>query len=48
MTYFITGHTNDRARLCVSETRTTDAAIADMVAAELERRGLIVVRKMEG
>lgn len=48
MTYYITGHKNDRSRLCVNRTETTDAAIADMIAAELERRGLIVHRWVEG
>lgn len=48
MTYFITAHTNDVARLIVSETRTTDAALADMITAELERRGFIVLRRQEG
>ena len=47
MTYFITALTNDRARLIVSETRTTDETIADMVAVELERRGYLVERWQE-
>lgn len=48
MTYFITALTKDSARLIKSESRTTDAAIADMVAAEYERRGLVVRRWQEG
>ena len=47
MTYFITALTNDRARLIVSETRTTDAVVAELVAAELERRGYLVERRQE-
>lgn len=48
MTYFITALQNTRARLIQSETRTTDAAIADLVAASYEQQGFIVVRWMEG
>lgn len=48
MTYFITALTNDRARLVVSETRTTDETIAYMVKAELCRRGYIVLQRQEG
>jgi hypothetical protein len=48
MTYFITALTNDRARNIVSQTQTTDSAVADMVAAEYERRGFLVVRRQEG
>lgn len=47
MTYFITALTNDKARLIVSETRTTDKVIADMVATHLETQGHIVVRREE-
>lgn len=48
MTYFVTALTNDRAKLIVNETRTTDKAIADMVEAHLAAQGYIVVRKQEG
>lgn len=47
MTYFVTALTNNAARLIVSETRTTDKVIADMVAAHLEAHGHIVVREQE-
>lgn len=42
MTHFITAHTNDKARLIVSETRTSSAEIADMVASHLIAAGYIV------
>lgn len=48
MTYFIIAHTNDRARLIVSETRTTDAGIAELVANDYAARGFIVVTRREG
>lgn len=48
MTYFVTALTNDKARLIVSETQTTDKAIAEMVAAHLDAQGYIVVRRQEG
>ncbi len=48
MRYFITALTNNKARLIVSETQTSDKAIADMVAASLEAQGHIVVRREEG
>lgn len=48
MTYFVTALTNNKARLIVSETQTTDKVIADMVAAHLEAQGHIVVRRQEG
>lgn len=48
MTFFITAHENTPARLTVSETRTTDKAIADLVVAVLEARGLIVFVRTEG
>jgi len=47
MTYFVTALTNNNARLIVSETRTTDKVVADIVAAHLEAQGHIVVRKQE-
>ena len=47
MTYFVTALTNNEARLIVSETQTTDKAIADMVAAHLKVQGHIVVRREE-
>lgn len=48
MTWFITAHENTTARLIVSETRTTDKAVADLVVAVLEARGLIVSVRTEG
>ena len=48
MTYFVTAHTNDKARLIVSETRTTDAAVADLVTAHLRQAGYHVSRRQEG
>lgn len=48
MTYFVTALTNDEARLIVSETRTTDEAIADIVERNLRARGFYVVRRQEG
>lgn len=47
MTYFITAYTNDRAKLIVSETRTTDAALVDGIVASLEARGFVVARRSE-
>lgn len=47
MTYFVTALENTRARLIVAETRTTDKAVADMVAAHHEALGLIVIRRQE-
>jgi len=48
MTYYVTAHTNDQAKLIVSETRTTDKAIADLVAEHLKAAGHIVARRQEG
>lgn len=48
MTYFVTALTNDRAKLIVSETRTTDKAIAEMVASRIEAQGYVVVTSKEG
>lgn len=48
MTFFITALENTPARLIHSETRTTDAAIAALVAEQYRRMGLIVVERMEG
>lgn len=48
MTYFVTAHENTKARLIVSETRTTDAMLADIIAANLMARGFVVARKQEG
>lgn len=48
MTYFITALTNNKARLIVSETRTTDKAVAEMVRKHLEAEGHIVVIWSEG
>jgi len=48
MTYFVTALENTRARLIVSETRTSDRAVADMVAAHYEAQGFIVMRRQEG
>ncbi|MEY9198690.1 hypothetical protein ABIA16_003806 [Sinorhizobium fredii] len=47
MTYFVTALTNNTARLIVSQTQTTDKEIADMVAAHLEAKGHIVIRREE-
>lgn len=41
-TYHITAHTNDRARLIVSEHRSSDQAVAGMIVEHLKRRGLVV------
>ncbi|WP_304273102.1 hypothetical protein [Caulobacter segnis] len=48
MTFFITALENTRARLIHSETRTTDATIAALVAEQYRRMGLIVIERMEG
>ena len=48
MTYFITALENTKARLIVSETRTTDAALRDMIAATLKAQGHIVIIRAEG
>lgn len=48
MTYYITAFTNNRARLIVSETRTTDAALAVIIKGELEKQGHIVSEKVDG
>ncbi len=45
MTFYVWALENTPARLCVSETRTTDSAVADMVAAHLEAQGFIVTRE---
>ncbi len=45
MTYFITAHSQLGE---VSRTQTNDALVADMVAAEYARRGLLVRRWTEG
>lgn len=47
MTYTITAVTNDTAKLLVSVTTTTDERIADLVQADLERRGYLVLRVTE-
>ena len=48
MAYYITALTNDKARLIVSETRTTDVHIADMVERHIKQQGWIVSRRQEG
>lgn len=48
MTFFITALTNDKARLIVSETRTTDEGVAVLVINDYEARGYIVVTRQEG
>jgi hypothetical protein len=48
VTYFITALTNDKARNIVSRTQTTDATVAALVAAEYQRRGLLVRQWQEG
>jgi len=47
MTYYVTALTNDRAQLIVSETRTTDKAIAELVAEACRRMGHKVVVRSE-
>ena len=47
MTYYLTILTNDKARLIVSETRTTDAAVADLVREHYKAAGYIVVERVE-
>lgn len=47
MTYYITALTNDRARLIVSETRTTDSDVADLTEAAYRAKGLAVTRWQE-
>ncbi len=48
MTITIIAHTNDLARLIVSETRTTDADIAALVVAHLKQEGFYVTETHEG
>lgn len=48
MTYFITAHVNARTLVIVSESRTTDAAVADIIAAHLKAQGHHVTRRQEG
>lgn len=47
MTYFITALTSDQAKLIVSETRTTDVNVAEIVTAHLKACGFIVVTRTE-
>lgn len=47
MTYFITALTNDKARLIVSETRTTDETIASFAQSCYEAKGYVVIRREE-
>ena len=47
MTYFITALENTTARLIHSETQTTDAAIAKLVADQYRKMGLIVIERKE-
>lgn len=47
MLYTIVALTNDRAQLIVSETRTSDAAIATMIEKKLKSDGFIVVTTWE-
>jgi hypothetical protein len=43
MTYYITAYTNDKARLIVSESRTTaDKEIVELIKIALEMRGYYV------
>lgn len=46
-TYHITAHTNDRARLIVSEHRSSDQAVADVIVEHLKRQGLVVSVRVE-
>jgi hypothetical protein len=48
MTYFITAHVDARTLVIVSESRTTDAAIADIIAAAYAAQGHHVTRRQEG
>lgn len=48
MTYYLTVLTNDKARLIVSETRSSDRNIVDMVANYYKAFGYILVRRQEG
>ncbi len=47
MTFTVTALENTKARLIVSETRTTSREIADMVEARLKAAGYIVIRREE-
>ena len=47
MTHFITEMENTKAKLIVSETRTTSKEIADMVEAAIKARGNLVYRSVE-
>lgn len=47
MTYFVTALENTKARLIHSETRTTDASIAKLVADQYRAMGLIVLEWKE-
>jgi hypothetical protein len=48
MTYFITELENTKARLIVSETRTTSEAFADMVIAAIKAKGNLPIFRGEG
>lgn len=47
MTFFITALENTNARLIHSETQTTDATVAKLVADHYRAMGLIVVERKE-
>lgn len=47
MTDTIVALTNDKAQLIVSETRTTDKMIAELVTGNLKERGYKVIVKVE-
>ena len=48
MTYYITALTNDRARLIVSESRTTSKDLAHLMVEALKSKGYIVRLYQEG
>jgi hypothetical protein len=47
MTYYVTAHTNDKARLIAKELRTTCEETAQTVAINWENGGYIVVEQCE-
>lgn len=47
MTYYLTALTNNKARLIVSETRTTDATAAKLLKDHYEAAGYIVIERVE-
>jgi hypothetical protein len=45
--FYITAHTNDRARLIVSQSRTSDPEIAALIESNLKKRGFLVLSTFE-